>query len=413
MATDACWIPPKLHTEEDTEEERKVTWLELFYDLVYVAMLIQLGNALSDDVSLLGFLKFVAIFIPIWWSWTGFTFYVNRFIVDDIWHRLLVFTQIFFVTVLAISVGEAFGALASQFALAYVGIRVVLIILYYRAGRHVEQARPLANRYAVLFGIAAAVWFVSAFVPAPINYILWGIAMLIDISTPLWPKSREVNTALPPDVEHMTERYGLFTIIVLGESFVKVITDASGSTINTSAFIFSIFGLTVTYSLWWVYFDDIAGAEIKPISNVPYAIYLWLYSHLPVAIGLTAFGVAAKKLYTAYPGEPLDDKYRLLACAALIIYLVFVAIIDLVMVRKDDDRDSLNSRVRSIYRFASAGVILLVAIFGSGLGNIPIIMLLAAATATPIIIDLTLGPRSKTKPPAIQPSASIRHTGSN
>ena len=108
----SIWRPPYLHTAHDTEEERKVSWLELFYDLVFVATIIQLGNMLSHDVSWLGFLKFVALFIPIWWSWTGITFYMNRFIVDDVWHRLLVFIQIFGIATLGLSIQDAFGVSA-------------------------------------------------------------------------------------------------------------------------------------------------------------------------------------------------------------------------------------------------------------------------------------------------------------
>ena len=80
--------PPRLHRASAGAHERKITWLELFYDLVYVATLIQIGNALSEDITLNGFLRFAIVFIPVWWAWTGITFYMNRFVVDDLWHRL-------------------------------------------------------------------------------------------------------------------------------------------------------------------------------------------------------------------------------------------------------------------------------------------------------------------------------------
>ncbi|MCB0157354.1 MAG: low temperature requirement protein A, partial [Caldilineaceae bacterium] len=85
--------PPRLH-QAAHGEVRKVTWLELFYDLVYVAVLIQLGNILSDDVSPVGLMRFVVLFVPVWWAWTGITFYMNRFVADDVVHRLLIYLQI-------------------------------------------------------------------------------------------------------------------------------------------------------------------------------------------------------------------------------------------------------------------------------------------------------------------------------
>jgi low temperature requirement protein LtrA len=83
---------PRLHAPE-RGEARKVIWQELFYDLIYVAALIQLGTALSDNVTLSGALTFAGLFVPIWYTWTGFTFYNNRFIVDDFLDRMLVFVQ--------------------------------------------------------------------------------------------------------------------------------------------------------------------------------------------------------------------------------------------------------------------------------------------------------------------------------
>jgi low temperature requirement protein LtrA len=93
----------------NTDAHLKVTWLELFYDLVYVATIVQLGNKLSDNLSLEGFFGFILLFVPIWWVWMGMTFYANRFVADDLPHHLLVFAQIFVVAVLAINVYDGLG----------------------------------------------------------------------------------------------------------------------------------------------------------------------------------------------------------------------------------------------------------------------------------------------------------------
>lgn len=379
---DSRWQLPRLHKAHEGKEERKITWLELFYDLVYVATIIQLGNVLSHNVSLLGFLGFVALFIPIWWSWTGITFYLNRFVVDDVWHRLLIFTQIFAIAILAISVDEATGERASQFALAYVGVRVVLVGLYLRAGWHVEHARPLTNRYAWGFSLAALIWLISAFLPSPFRYILWVAGMAVDFGVAVSPGTRKLHGLLPPDVPHMSERYGLFTIIVLGEAFVKVISGASEEQLGLSSAIFGIFGLAVACSLWWLYFDDVAGAVIRPAGLAP---YIWIYSHLPLAIGLVAFAVGIKELIV-HPGEAFEDKYRWLICGAIALCLVFIALIDLVTTKAGKP---LDSKVRARFLFGSAAVVLLLAIVGVWLAPIIFIALVALACAAPIIIDLS------------------------
>jgi low temperature requirement protein LtrA len=376
------WQPPRLHVAQNHEEERKVTWLELFYDLVYVAAIIQLGNTLSDDVSWAGFIRFVALFIPIWWSWTGITFYINRFVVDDVTHRLLIFTQIGFIAILAMSVQDAFGDLGRQFTLAYVGIRAILILLYVRAYRHVPAGRPLTRRYAAGFTLAATIWLISAFTPPPVRYALWMLGMAADFAVPL--TSRRLNALVPPDAPHMAERYGLFTIIVMGEAFVKVISSAPEAALAAQELALGALGLVIVGSLWWLYFDDVAGSSVKPVGRAP---YIWIYSHLPLAIGLTAFGVAIKKVVFLHAGDPLPDKYRLLLGAALVIYLVFGMFIDLVTTRSAVSA-AMTPRARAIIRFTAAAIIAALTLLGAGLPPLALLSLMAAACVTPILIDL-------------------------
>jgi low temperature requirement protein LtrA len=388
--TSERWLPPRLHTAHAGEHERKVTWLELFYDLVYVAAIIQLGNTLSNDVSWDGFIRFVALFIPIWWSWTGITFYVNRFVVDDVVHRLLIFTQIGFIAILAMSTQDAFGALGQQFTLAYVGIRAILIVLYLRAYRHVPAGRPLTRRYAIGFSLAAAIWLVSAFVPPPARYVLWFLGMAADFAVPL--SSRRLNALLPPDVPHMAERYGLFTIIVMGEAFVKVVSSAPVDPLMLQALLLGALGLVIAGAVWWLYFDDVAGSPVKPTGRAP---YVWIYSHLPLAIGLTAFGVAIKKVIFLPGAEALPDKYRLLLGGALALYLVFGMLIDLVTTRSHTIRPP---RTRAAWRFGAAAVVGAVTLLGGGLSPWIFMAIMAATYVVPIAVDLTQQPAEEELP---------------
>ena len=376
------WRPPILHSKhaETFGSERKVTWLELFYDLVYVATLIQLGNSLSEDISWPGLLRFAALFIPIWWSWTGITFYFNRFVVDDIWHRLLIFSQMFFVVILGISVEGAFTTLTTQFVLSYVGIRVVLILLYLRASRHEPDARPLIYRFMAGFSLAALVWFISIFFPTPFNYVLWVLAMVIDFATPTNPNSAKFYNLLPPHHEHMQERYGLLVIIVLGESFVKTLSSGSGLAVTMPILFFSIFGLILTYSLWWHYFQDIIDAEIRPSR-----IFAWIYIHLPLTLSLVAFGVASKKLFLAAPGGTVDDKYRLLMGFTVALYLICIAILNW----SSERHGETNHRARVIYRLAAAAGVILVAVVEANMPPILFVALVGLIVIIPIAIDVS------------------------
>jgi low temperature requirement protein LtrA len=253
MRQNRLWRPPRLFQDVSEEEARKVTWLELFYDLIYVATLVQLGDSLSHDVSWSGFLRFAFLFVPIWWAWSGITFYMNRFVVDDFRHRVLIFIQIVFIALTALSVQGAFGDLAMQFALAYAGIRLILIVLYFRAGQAVPAARELSRRYVTFFIAGMILWVISAFTPPPYNYALWFLALLVDFSLSFSPRTRELQQrSYRPDPHHLIERYGLFTIIVLGESFIKTLTAAAGTTITPYSVIFAFFSIGISFALWWL-----------------------------------------------------------------------------------------------------------------------------------------------------------------
>ena len=148
-------------------------------------------------------------------------------------------------------------------------------------------------------------------------------------------------------------------------------------------FWFSCAGLTTTYGLWWLYFDDVADSEVKAEKTRNMAI--WIYAHLPVAIGLTAFGVAAKKLIfsdLAYAAKP---EYRWLYAAAIVLYLLFVALIDRVTERKDE---AMRNERRSVWRFIAAGVLIGVTWFGASLTPTQFVACIALLFVIQILVDL-------------------------
>ena len=110
MATPSRWHdPPRLRTVEDDDgDERHATWLELFFDLVFVVAVAQLADGLAADPSVHGFLVFAGLFVAVWWAWVGYTFYADRFDTDDPPHRVLMLVGMFLVAVLASVIPEAF-----------------------------------------------------------------------------------------------------------------------------------------------------------------------------------------------------------------------------------------------------------------------------------------------------------------
>lgn len=248
---------------------------------------------------------------------------------DDLIHRGLVFLQIFAIASFGLSVSQAFGPLYVQFTIAYVVIRALLIVMYLRTMQLHPESAVLSRGYVFGFGLGALVWLASLLLPAEWHWVGWLIGIGIELMVPLVPGMRRLRMQYPFDPHHLIERLGIFTLIVLGEAFVKVLDDAQGTLLTSSALIFSTVGLLVMYALWWLYYSDLEDVTIDmrmPIKNL-----IWLYAHLPLVISLVAFGVAAKKVFEAaieHPADPLYGNYRLLYTVAIVIFLIALALIE-------------------------------------------------------------------------------------
>jgi low temperature requirement protein LtrA len=378
----AWFQPPQLRIGEGIEEEsRRATWLELFYDLVFVVAVSQVAHNLSADLSLPGFLGFVALFLPIWWAWIGATFYANRFDMDDVGHRLLTAVQILAVAAMAINIHYGLGETSAGFALSYVAVRVVLVFQYLRAAQHVSSARELAMHHAVGFAIAALLWLISAFVPMPLRFVLWAAGLTVDFATPLMGVQHQAR--LLPDFEHLPERFGLFVIIVLGEAIVGVVEGVSGQKWDAASVIAAILGFSIAFSLWWIYFENVGGSALRATRTIS-VLQVWLYGHLPLVIGMAGTGVAVERIISSNPMLPLPSAERWLLCGCVTLCFLSLAILHQIGV-------IFRCKMRSKYRFISAIAVLLLAIIGSGLQAIMVIGLVAIVSAVQVAQDLYQG----------------------
>lgn len=322
--------PPRLRSGSEAESERHATWLELFYDLVFVAAVAQLARGLSDDYSWLGMLRFSALFVPVWWAWVGHTYYLTRFDTEDVGHRLLTMAQMAAAASLAVHVPAALGATSAGFALSYAAVRFILVAEYLRAGGHIPAVRPLTGRYAAGFGAAASLWALSVLAPVPWRFGLWGVALAVDFLTPL--TAGQLHVRFPPHLMHLPERFGLFTIIVLGEAVLSVVMGIGTGGLTFGSGVAGIMGLLVAFALWWGYFEGARGAAVlilSPGRNV-WRYQQWLYSHLPLLMGITATAVGIKHIIHRTPGDalPFPEGWLLslsVAAGVLALNAIFLA----------------------------------------------------------------------------------------
>lgn len=385
--------------EKNLDKGRHVTWLENFYDLIVVVVVSQVSINLSHDVSVFGFISFIALYIPIWWSWVGVTFYATRFEIDDLGHRLLILLQIAASVYMAVNVPQGLGENSSGFALSYAAIRIILVIEYIRIRRHAPAAGQLIKRYSVGFSIAAILWFISAIIPPPFRFIFWIIGLIIDISTPL-VFARSISIKYAPDIHHLPERFGAFTIIVLGISILGVVNGISNHNWSTKSITDAGLGLGIAFSLWWVYFDRVDGAEIKALREERrIGMYItWLYIHLPLIIGFTALGVSIEHVVLSDQNIilPLADKWLL--CVSVSICLFAISIID-ITTEKSKPFSSNISLIKkysiSIYGIMAAIIVIIIAALETSILPVYIISEITIICAGQVVLDIRRHPHHR------------------
>ncbi|KST66275.1 low temperature requirement protein A [Mastigocoleus testarum] len=377
------WLePPRLRIGPETEKEhRHATWLELFYDLVFVVAISQVAHYLHEHVTWSGFFSFVFLFVPIWWAWIGSTFYANRFDTDDIGNRLLTGLQMLAIAALAVNVHEGLAESSTGFALAYAVSRFILVFQYLRVIKHIPQARKFATHHTIGFAVAAFLWFISAFIPITLRFIFWGLGLAIDFATPITAKRHQTN--LLPHPEHLPERFGLFTIIVLGEAIIAVVNGVSEKHWDIGSAISAVFGFIIAFGLWWVYFENVAGSALRNAGKQgKLGIFqVWLFGHLPLVIGLTATGVGVQGVVLSDASLALPTPERWLICGAVALCLFGLCILH---------RTGLifPCKVRARYRLGAAVVLLVIAAAGVKFNSVIIIGSVALVVVFQVLQDL-------------------------
>ena len=260
------FTPPQFWCGRDSEPIRRVTWIELFFDLVFVAAVAQLGARLADGVTFDAAWRYALLFLFVWWAWNGYAVYATRFHSDDALDWTLTLLQMLAVTFMAANAeGSLDGDDSAGFVAAYAVMRLLLVAQYLRA-RAVEPARHLVREQAIGVGVAALVWLASAIAPIPIRYGLWGVAASLELATALI--TRRHTGTLPPDAEHLPERVGLFTLILFGESIVAVMHGIeSQPTWSLSAASAAFLGLGLLFAAWAWYFGPARAAAPRHVRS--------------------------------------------------------------------------------------------------------------------------------------------------
>lgn len=350
------WQPPRAHGE--VEAERRVSFLELFYDLVYVVVIAQTAHQLSDSVSLRGYLEFLIVFAVIWVAWANGTLYYELHGREDGRTRTYVFIQMAILALLAVFTAEAAGDTGAAFAVVLIGYFGVMTWLWYTVRR---QDRPeyMAStaRYLTVMVVSIVVLAISAVVPADVRLIVWAAfaaGWLVLMLVFGWmARGASVTGIVPTDA--MVERFDLLIIIVLGEVVTGVVNGLAGAEHDAVTLGTGLVALLVGFGLWWIFFD--VGGRRQPRTD-GLTVNLWMELHLPVAIAIVGAGAAMIGLieHAHEPQTAADTAWLIAGSVALLLLALGV----MTRTLADYDRYAVIYRPLAFVMAGAAGLALLV-----------------------------------------------------
>jgi low temperature requirement protein LtrA len=289
------WRPPRPHGE--VIADRQVSVLELFYDLVYVAVIGQAAHHLAEHVTVRGVAEFAVVFALIWIAWINGSLYLELHGREDGRTRSIVFVQMGILVLLAVFTADAADGSGWGFAVVYATYQVVQTGLWYSVWRqdrrdHSEY-QALAGGYVVGMGVSVVVILASALLPAAPRLIVWaGLAVAWIVGIVLAARSSRVGLGLTP-TDSLVERFGLFTIIVLGEVVIGVVAGLSVAERDAKTIITGMLALWMGFGFWWIYFD-LVGRRLPRADGG--AVSNWVISHLPITLSITAAGAGMVSL---------------------------------------------------------------------------------------------------------------------
>jgi low temperature requirement protein LtrA len=281
-----------MRSRDPEQHHRAATPLELLFDLAFVVAIaraaVEMHHAIAEDHAVAGILVYLVVFFAIWWAWMNFTWFASAYDCDDVLYRVLTIVQMAGVLVLAVGIPAVFRDFdLTLVVVGYVIMRVPLILQWLRASREDPERSGTCRTYALGIAVVQVLWIGLVFVPAPWVYVGLVILLAAELAIPIYAESRGRPTSW--HAEHIEERYGLLTLIVLGEVILGVTNALSGAFetgFSLGLLALAIGGLALVFGLWWTYF---LGGDSSGFSSIRVAL-TWGYGHYFVFGAIAALG---------------------------------------------------------------------------------------------------------------------------
>lgn len=275
-----------MRARDTAEQHRVATPLELFFDLFFVvavgAAAAQLHHAIAENHLATGLVGYAIVFFAIYWAWLGYTWFASSYDTGDAFFRLMTLVVMAGIVILAAGVPKLFVQDFTLGVTGYVVMRVAMVIFWLRAASDDPARRTTALRYAIGTTVVQLFWVAFLLVPAEWKLPFFVIGAIGDMGMPLFA---EQAGRTPWHPHHIAERYGLFTIIVMGENVLALV-----GAVSEGAYWLAGSALVVVFAIWWLYFDPPTPEILRSNRDaIP-----WGYGHLVILGSVAAIGAGVE-----------------------------------------------------------------------------------------------------------------------
>ena len=319
------------HVLRDHDQaEQQVTYLELFFDLVFVFAITQLSQVLLNDLTWRGVAGTFFLLVAMWLAWVYTTWWTNSVDPDVVPVRLVMLVMMLAGMMMALAIPEAWGDRALLFAVSYVGLHLIrntfsVLAARRSGGDHISLLRLLS--WSVVTG---ALWIAGAIAGNGALVVIWVLALALELVSPYvgyWTPGLGAQRMGDRQIEyhHFTERFHLFIIIVLGESIVITGVTAAALELDAARLASVVVAFALTAVLWWLYFNAVAARSSEGLGAASgdrqrLARDAYSYTHILLVFGIMLIAIGNELLI----GHPLDEFDRaglVVVAAGPVLYL--------------------------------------------------------------------------------------------
>ncbi|MDP9344787.1 MAG: low temperature requirement protein A [Actinomycetota bacterium] len=304
------------------DDQRRVSALELFFDLVFVFAITRTTELLGEDATATGLLRGLVVLAVVWWAWDGYAWLTNEVDTERDAVRLSIFAAMAAMLIVALAIPGAFGADATLFAAAYASVRLVHVVLYTQASGD-DGGRLAVRRLMPSIAVACALLFGAAAVDGTAQTLLWVAAVAADYLGLLVTGTKGWRV----QASHFAERHSLIVLIALGESVVDIGAGVRDEALGAGVVTAALLAATAIAAMWWAYFDVVAPVAERrmraaaPEDRVALARDSYTFLHLPMVAGIVLLAAGIKQAI-GHVGDPLETVPAIELCGGPALYLV-------------------------------------------------------------------------------------------